>query len=92
MQIIDMTPYDKEFTKLERLDYERNAIAAVYRYVQRENKFTDEEVNRIKKDYFNAITAYDIYFNEFKQELSKTLKIQGIDWNPDFIEREMHIN
>ena len=92
MQTIDMTPYEKEFTELERLDYERNAIAAVYRYVQRENKFADEEVNRIKKDYLNAICAYDIYFNEFKQKLSKELNINAIDCNPDFIEREMRID
>lgn len=88
MQIIDMTPYEEDFTKLERLDYERNAIAAVYRYIQRENKFTDEEVNRIKKDYFNAIMSYDVFFNEFKQKLN----IQGIDWNPNFIDKEMYIN
>lgn len=92
MQIIDMTPYEEDFTKLEKLDYERDAIASVYRYVQRENKFTDEEVSRIKKDYFNAVMSYDIFFNEFKQKLSKKLNIQGIDWNPDFIEREMYIN
>ena len=92
MQIIDMTPYEKEFTELEKLDYERNAIAAVYRYVQRENKFTNEEVNRIKKDYLNAVISYDVFFNEFKQKLSKELNIQGIDWNPDFIEREMQIS
>ena len=92
MQIIDMTPYEKEFTELEKLDYERNAIAAVYRYVQRENKFTNEEVNRIKKDYLNAVIYYDVFFNEFKQKLSKELNIQGIDWNPDFIEREMQIS
>lgn len=88
MQIIDMTPYEEDFTKLERLDYERNAIAAVYRYIQKENKFTDEEVNRIKKDYFNAIMSYDVFFNEFKQKLN----IQGIDWNPNFIDKEMYIN
>lgn len=92
MQIIDMTPYEEDFTKLERLDYERNAIAAVYRYVQRENKFTSEEVNRIKKDYLNAVCAYDIYFSEFKQKLSKELDIKAIDWNPDFIEREMQVD
>ena len=92
MQIIDMTPYEEDFTKLERLDYERNAIAAVYRYVQRENKFTSEEVNRIKKDYFNAVCVYDIYFSEFKQKLSKELDIKAIDWNPDFIEREMQVD
>lgn len=92
MQIIDMTPYEEDFTKLERLDYERNAIAAVYRYVQRENKFTNEEINRIKKDYLNAVMSYDVFFNEFKQKLNKELNIQGIDWNPDFIEREMQIS
>lgn len=92
MQIIDMTPYEEDFTKLERLYYERYMTTAVYRYIQRENKFTDEEVNRIKKDYFNAIMSYDVFFNEFKQKLSKELNIQGINWNPDFIEREMQVS
>lgn len=88
MQIIDMTPYEKEFTELERLYYERYIATAVYKYVQEKNTFTDEEINRIIQNYFNAVMSYDVFFNKFKQKLS----IQGIDWNPDFIEREMWIS
>lgn len=88
MQIIDMTPYEEDFTELERLYYERYMTTAVYKYVQEKNTFTDEEINRITQNYFNAIMSYDVFFNKFKQKLN----IQGIDWNPDFVEREMQIS
>lgn len=89
MKEIDMAPYEEQFTKLERLYYEQNAIMNLVAYMTDKN-FTDIQYKRVLNDYIEASQRYENYIHKF--ELEVILPNCGqVKWTADFERRLIYV-
>lgn len=86
---IDMAPYEEQFTKLERLFFERNAAMNIVAYMS-DRQFTDAQYKRVFDHYLNTAKAYDDYILEFENKV--IIPEAGFTtWNADFERRVIYI-
>lgn len=86
---IDMATYEEQFTKLERLFFERNAVMNIVAYMS-DRQFTDAQYKRVFDHYLNAAKAYDDYILEFENKV--IIPEAGfVTWNADFERRVIYI-
>lgn len=87
---IDMAPYEEQFTKLERLYYERNAAMNIVAYIA-ERGFSETQYNKIYDNYIEATKAYEQYLGKF-EEVAIIPNIDGrVNWNADFERRVVYV-
>lgn len=91
MQIeMDMAPYEEQFTKLERLFYERNAAMNIVAYMSDKN-FTIEQYQKVFNDYLKMSKDYDKYLIQFENEVVKPNNEGNIRWTADFERRVVYV-
>lgn len=82
-KFIDMAPYEEQFTKLERLFFERNATMNIVAYMS-DRQFNDAQYKRVFNDYLKASRAYDNYIKEFENTILIPLIEGPFYWEADF--------
>lgn len=89
MREIDMAPYEEQFTKLERLYFEKNAHMNIVAYMS-DKQFTEAQYDRVFTNYLNALKQYENYINEFEKEI--IIPNCGIvNWSADFERRVLNV-
>ena len=89
MKEIDMAPYEEQFTKLERLFFERNAIMNIVAYMS-DRQFTDTQYKRVFEHYLEASKIYEDYVTQFEKEI--IIPEAGlVTWRADFEKRVIYI-
>ena len=90
MREFDMIPYEEQFTKLERLFFERNAVTHIVAYMA-DKQFNEDQYKRVFNDYLNISYAYDNYVKEFEKTV--VIPICGpVQWKADFERRVLYVN
>lgn len=91
MKEIDMTPYEEYFTELERLYFERNAHMNIVAYMSDRNSFTEEQYERVFKDYLKVLKEYENYIQVF--ETNVVIPVCGyVNWRADFRQRVIYLD
>lgn len=86
---IDMAPYEEQFTKLERLFFERNAAMNIVAYMS-DRQFTDAQYKRVFNHYLDAAKAYEDYITEFEKNV--VIPEAGlVNWHADFERRVIYV-
>lgn len=86
---IDMAPYEEQFTKLERLFFERNAAMNIVAYMS-DRQFTDAQYKRVFDHYLDAAKAYEDYIIEFENNV--VIPEAGpVNWEADFERRVIYV-
>jgi hypothetical protein len=88
---IDMAPYEDQFTKLERLFFERNAVMNIVAYMS-DKHFTDAQYQRVFNDYLKASKAYESYTYEFENTILMPLVEGPFHWEADFERRVIYVS
>lgn len=90
-KFIDMEPYEEQFTKLERLFFERNSIMNIVAYMS-DRQFSDAQYKRVFEQYLAASKIYENYLKEFEN----TVLIPNIkgtcNWVADFERRVVYVS
>jgi hypothetical protein len=86
---IDMAPYEEQFTKLERLFFERNAAMNIVAYMS-DRQFSDAQYKRVFGHYLDATKAYENYIIEFENNV--VIPEAGpVNWEADFERRVIYV-
>lgn len=86
---IDMAPYEEQFTKLERLFFERNAAMNIVAYMS-DKQFSDAQYKRVFNHYLDTEKTYENYILEFENNVIIPL-IGPVIWEADFERRVIHV-
>ena len=90
-KFIDMEPYEEQFTKLERLFFERNSIMNIVAYMS-DRQFSDAQYKKVFGHYLEANKIYENYLKEFEN----TILIPNIEgtfnWVADFERRVVYVS
>ena len=92
MKEIDMTPYEKYFTELERLYFERNARMNIVAYMSDENTFTKEQYDRVFNDYLRTLKDYENYISIFEKNVVIPVCNGPVKWRANFQDRVIYID
>lgn len=89
MKEIDMAPYEEQFTRLERLFFEKNARMNIVAYMS-DRQFSDAQYDKVFNDYLNSLKEYEKYINEFEKEV--IIPNCGIvHWEANFERRVLYV-
>lgn len=88
---IDMAPYEEQFTKLERLFFERNSIMNIVAYMS-DRQFNDTQYKRIFGHYLEINKTYEDYLREFENIVLIPLIEGPFHWEADFERRVIYVS
>lgn len=88
---IDMASYEEQFTKLERLFFERNSIMNIVAYMS-DKQFNDTQYKRVFGHYLEANKAYEKYLSEFENKVLTPLIEGPFHWRADFERRVIYVS
>lgn len=80
---IDMAPYEEQFTKLERLFFERMSIMNIVAYMA-DRQFSEAQYKRVFGHYLEANKMYEKYLKEFENKVLIPLIEGPFYWEADF--------
>lgn len=90
MREIDMAPYEKYFTKLERLYFERTAAMNIVAYMS-DKQFNESQYQRVYNHYLNTYKVYNEYLAKFEKEVVMVECGGPVNWNADFERRVIYV-
>ena len=88
---IDMTPYEKYFTELERLYFEKNAHMNIVAYMA-DNLFNEDAYNKIFNDYTKSLRAYEMFIPIFEKKVVIPACNGPVSWRADFELRVIYVD
>ena len=80
---IDMAPYGEQFTKLERLFFERMSVMNIVAYMA-DRQFSEAQYKRVFGDYVEINKTYEKYLKEFENKVLIPLIEGPFHWEADF--------
>lgn len=92
MKEIDMTPYEKYFTKLERLYFEKNARMNIVIYMSNDGSFSKDIYDKVFNDYVISLKDYDNFIPIFEREVVIPACGGPTAWKADFEQRVIYID
>jgi hypothetical protein len=80
---IDMAPYEGQFTKLERLFFERMSAMNIVAYMA-DRQFNEDQYKRVFNHYIEVNQTYEKYVKEFENTVLIPLIEGYFHWEADF--------
>ena len=88
---IDMAPYEEQFTKLERLFFERMSVMNIVAYMS-DRQFSESQYKRVFEHYLEANKTYEKYLKEFENKVLIPLVEGPFHWEADFERRVVYVS
>ena len=88
---IDMAPYEEQFTKLERLFFERMSAMNIVAYMA-DRQFNEAQYKRVFKHYVEVNQTYEKYVKEFEDIVLIPLIEGYFHWEADFERRVIYVS
>lgn len=88
---IDMAPYEEQFTKLERLFFERMSAMNIVAYMA-DRQFNEAQYKRVFEHYVEINQTYEKYVKEFENDVLIPLIEGYFHWEADFERGVVHVS